>query len=552
MSRRVVIVGAGAAGASAALEAARHEADVLVVTAGDAAESATAWAQGGIAAAIGAGDSIESHVRDTLAAGAGACDPKAVRVLVSEGAARVRELLAAGFPADRDPAGAVALGLEAAHARPRIIHAGGDRTGPALATWLLDQLAAARIQVREHTRLVELVVRDGVVTGAILEAGGHLTVVDADAVVLATGGLGRLYPATSNPTLARGDGLLAAWDAGAQAADLEYVQFHPTTLPDAGDFLVSEAVRGAGAMLIDERGRRFLLDADPRGELAPRDVVAAAVWRRVREQGGRPVLLDATGVERDGGAGTLAQRFPSIDAVIRRSGLDWSREPVPVMPAAHFAMGGVRTDLDGRSSVPGLLAAGECARTGAHGANRLASNSLLEGLVFGARAGRAAALPQSPAPTWPTLHIPSFSPNIRSGGSRGRSGEVQTATRDTGADGFRAVRRAMADGVGIERDAAGLESALRVFEAVRADSGASDGVHAAARLGSLVAHAALRREESRGAHQRTDFPATDPRQAAPVTLVRASAPTFVAAAPADLAQAHRGAPVAAGRTEDPC
>ena len=540
MSRRVIVVGAGAAGASVALEAARHGADVLVVSAGPADESATAWAQGGIAAAIGTGDSIESHIRDTLSAGAGLCDPSAVRVLVTEGADRVRALLATGFPADRDAAGRVALGLEAAHERPRIIHAGGDRTGAALAAWLLDRLAEARIELLERTRLVELVERGGAVTGAILEQDGELTVVDADAVVLATGGLGRLYPSTSNPPIARGDGLLAAWDAGAQLADLEFVQFHPTTLPGAGDFLVSEAVRGAGAQILDEAGRRFLLDADPRGELAPRDVVAAAVWRRVREQGGRPVLLDATGIERDGGPGTLARRFPAIDAVIRGHGLDWSREPVPVMPAAHFAMGGVRTDLDGRSSVAGLLAAGECARTGVHGANRLASNSLLEGLVFGARAGRTAALAPLDPPAWAATSL-SPSPRDRSGGTSDAASAATVATgADVGADSAQnamgAVRGAMADGVGIERDADGIGAALRVFDAVLADPAASGDVHAAARIGSLVAHAALGREESRGAHRRTDFPETSPRLAAPTALVRA----------------HRGAPVAAGRTEDPC
>jgi len=539
----VLVIGAGAAGASAALAAAGHGADVLVVTAGRADDSATACAQGGIAAAIGADDSVESHARDTLAAGAGLCDPSAVEVLVREGAARVGELLAAGFPADRDASGAVALGLEAAHERARIVHAGGDRTGAALASWLLDRVEAAGIELRERTRLVELVVQDDVVTGAIVEADGRLTVIDADAVVLATGGLGRLYPATSNPAGARGDGLLAAWDAGAELADLEFVQFHPTTLPDAGDFLVSEAVRGAGAVLVDETGRRFLLDTDPRGELAPRDVVAAAVWRRVREQGGRPVMLDATGIERDGGAGTLARRFPTIDAVIREHGLDWSRDPVPIMPAAHFAMGGVRTDLDGRTSVPGLLAAGECARTGVHGANRLASNSLLEGLVFGARAGRTAALPPTapaapPLPGGPaTLPLP-----VRAAAlplpERGLSERSEPKPESKGAPPptLDTVRAAMAEGAGIERDAPGLTAAIGTLAAVRADPAASDAVHAAARLGSLVAHAALHREESRGAHRRTDFPTTDPRLAAPMTFVRA----------------RRTTPVAAGRTEDSC
>lgn len=544
----VLVVGAGAAGTSAALAAAERGAEVLVVTAGDAADSATACAQGGIAAAIGADDSVESHVRDTLAAGAGLCDPEAVRVLATEGAERVRALLAAGLPADREPSGAVALGLEAAHARPRIVHAGGDRTGAALAQWLLDRVLQTGIELRERTRLVELVVQDGVVTGAIVDSGGRLSVIDADAVVLATGGIGRLYPTTSNPPGARGEGLLAAWDAGAELADLEFVQFHPTTLPFAGDFLVSEAVRGAGAVLLDESGRRFLLDTDPRGELAPRDVVAAAVWRRVREQGGRPVLLDATGIERDGGAGSLARRFPGIDSVIRAHGLDWASAPVPIMPAAHFAMGGVRTDLDGRSSVPGLLAAGECARTGVHGANRLASNSLLEGLVFGARAGAAATLPLARA-------------SFRSGVSHGWNGAPKATTSDTGAGLGEAptiemVRRVMAEGVGIERDGGGLEAALGTLGAACAHPGASDAVHAAARLGSLVARAALLREESRGAHRRADFPVADPRLAQPVVLARGSADAGAGASPHALrgrgAHVRPSEPVAVGRSEDSC
>jgi len=504
VTERVLVIGAGVAGLSAAIAAAGRGADVLVV-AGEATDAATAAAQGGIAAAIGQDDSPESHARDTIAAGAGLSDPGAVRTLVAEGADRIRSLLGTGFPADRDAEGAVALGLEAAHSHARIVHAGGDRTGAALASWLLDRVAADRIPLRTGTRLVELLVHDGAVTGALVEQDGHLSTIDADAVVLATGGLGRLYPTTSNPTAARGDGLLAAWDAGAQLADLEFVQFHPTTLPFAGDFLVSEAVRGAGALILDQDGRRFLLEADPRGELAPRDVVAAAIWRRVRTQGGAPVLLDATDIERREGAGALRRRFPGIDAVVRAHGHDWTREPIPVMPAAHFAMGGIRTDLDGRSSVPGLLAAGECARTGVHGANRLASNSLLEGLVFGARAGRAALLGGADAPAWRADAVDED--------GNAPAPHTAPATLDD-------IRHAMADGVGIERDGLGLSSALRTLETARSDPRTGPAAHAAARLGALVARAALRREESRGAHRRTDFPDRDPRFAIPMGIVR--------------------------------
>lgn len=529
MSRRVLVVGAGIAGASAAAAAAGRGAEVVVIAAGHPLDSATAAAQGGVAAAVGVADAAGLHGADTLIAAAGLGDPAAVHVLVTEGAARVTALLDAGFPADRTAAGDLALGLEAAHTRHRIVHAGGDRTGAALASWHLDALVSAGVELRPWTRLVELIVRNGVVTGAIvadarsagaIDAG--LSAIDADAVVIATGGIGRLYPTTSNPHGATGDGLLAAWDAGAQLADLEFVQFHPTTLPFAGGFLVSEAVRGAGAVLIDDDGRRFLLDDDPRGELAPRDVVAAGVWRRMMAQGGRPVRLDATVIARRDGADALRRRFPAIDGALRAQGIDWTREPVPVAPAAHFAMGGIRTDLLGRSSVPGLLAAGECARSGVHGANRLASNSLLEGMVFGARAGRAAADGAAgdgaDARSW---HAAPVDAPLRAAGAPAAPASASAPPLPlTPSPTIDDVRRRIGAGIGIERDAAGLDAAIAALEGIVADPRADRATHEAARLGRIIAIAALRREESRGAHRRRDAPATDPRQARPRGLVR--------------------------------
>src|SRR5699024_5602178 len=343
---------------------ASRTADVLLVTKGALTDGATACAQGGIAGAVGPGDSPAQHARDTLEAGAGLCEADAVRVLCEEGPAAIEALIAHGVAFDqrgvtepgRSP---YALGLEGAHGRPRILHAGGDATGHEIQRTLVRAVTqaarstggAGRLAVREHTALVDLRVESGRVVGA------------------------------------SGDGIAAAWRAGAALADLEFYQFHPPALAGPESFLISEAVRGEGAVLRDERGRRFLLAVDPRAELAPRDVVARAIAETMRAQSGRPVLLDATSIGRE----RLRERFPTIDAAVRRHGADWSRTPVPVTPAAHYWMGGIRTALDGATSRPGLFAAGECARTGVHGANRLASNSLLEGAVFGARAGQAAA-----------------------------------------------------------------------------------------------------------------------------------------------------------------
>jgi len=429
---RVIVVGSGIAGLVAAIRAARSH-EVLLVTKGALEEGSTRHAQGGIAAALFEGDSVEAHIRDTLAAGAGLCDPEAVRVLCEEGPQRVRDLIAFGVDFDRDPSGALARGLEAAHSAPRILHAGGDATGAAIEAALAAAVRTAAVEIVEHAMLVDLVVappgspadrtplsetqalrgpgprirssnqladdeapafptasasapevRGARVVGVELLIDGERRVERADAVILATGGAGRLYSRTTNPGVATGDGIAAAWRAGAEVADLEFVQFHPTALADG--FLVSEAVRGGGAVLRDVDGRRYMPAVDARAELAPRDVVARETARVMARQDDAPALLDATAVPLD-----LAARFPSIHAHLRGLGIDWTRTAVPVTPAAHYTMGGVATDLHGRTSLPGLLAVGEVARTGVHGANRLASNSLLESLVFAWRAAESLA-----------------------------------------------------------------------------------------------------------------------------------------------------------------
>lgn len=478
----VVVVGSGIAGLTAALHA--HEAGcrVRVVTKGALVDTNTRWAQGGIAAVTDPDDTVASHAADTITAGAGLNDPDAVDVLVGEGPARIAELVARGVGFDRTADGDFSRGLEAAHAVARVLHAGGDATGAAIQAALGETVRTAGIPVREHALLRDLLVEDGRVTGIELADGERLT---ADAVVLATGGAGQLYAHTTNPLGATGDGIAAAIRAGAAVADLEFVQFHPTALAAGAPFLVSEAVRGEGAVLIDDAGRRFAFDAHPDGELAPRDVVARANARAMAAQDGRPVRLDATAL----GGQRLARRFPTIDAAVRERGLDWAREPIPVTPAAHYLMGGVVTDLDGRTTVPGLYAVGETARTGVHGANRLASNSLLEGAVFGARAGDAVARDQD----WPVAPA-----------APARPAPVAVAT-DAPAFSRAALQRLMWDDAGLVRDATGLDRAAATLAGWR-----TEGRLAAVEDDNLllvathVVDAARARTGSVGAHYRSD------------------------------------------------
>ncbi|QOR71670.1 L-aspartate oxidase [Ruania alkalisoli] len=508
---RTIIVGTGIAGLVCALAHPAPE-DVLVLTKADPRASNTDAAQGGIAAVTrppAPGDSIASHVADTLTAGAGLCDAEAVQTLCGDGPDRIADLIAAGVPFDRTPDGALSRGLEAAHSVARILHAGGDATGAGIAGALLAAVTHRGIEIRPHTLVTELITDGGRVRGVrTLTPGGAgsdgagsdrvagagvVQEIQADAVVLATGGAGQLYPYTSNPDVATADGVALAARVGAVLADLEFYQFHPTTLALPGNFLVSEAVRGEGAVLRDSAGSRFMIGVHPDAELAPRDVVARAVADRMRETGA-PVVLDATRL-----GDRLAGRFPSIDAAVRSAGLDWAREPVPITPAAHYWMGGVATDLAGRTSIPGLYAVGEVARTGVHGANRLASNSLLEGAVFGHRAALSLTDPT------PLSHTPALD-------VADQNEPAITAEHPAGAtvSGARAdLQRVMWDAVGLGRDDDGLAQAEETLAGWTA-AGATAGTvaeHETANLllvARLMARAARARTRSAGAHFRTD------------------------------------------------
>ncbi|MET4638179.1 L-aspartate oxidase [Mycetocola sp. 2940] len=495
---RVIVVGSGIAGLTTALSAAAHH-EVVLVTKSTLGQSNTRYAQGGIAGVMFAEDSVEAHIIDTLAAGAGLCDEEAVRVLCTEGPARIRELVAFGVEFDRTD-GEFARGREAAHSYPRVLHAGGDATGARIEAALVARIRESRAAILEDTFLVDLVVEDGRVAGALLRfADGEDRFMPADAVVLATGGAGQLFPYTTNPAVATGDGAAAALRAGARLADLEFYQFHPTALTTAERFLVSEAVRGEGAVLRNAAGERFLAAVHPDAELAPRDVVARGIAAEMAAQGGLPVVLDATML----GASFLANRFPVIDQAVRASGIDWSRQYVPVSPAAHYWMGGVVTDLDGRTTLPGLYAVGEVARTGVHGANRLASNSLLEGAVFGARAARA--LDTDDVSAWPAPPRP-----------------VVTIARNPVSDAppfSRAeLQRVLWDAAGLLRDGAGLQHAAAILDAWSTAPLPTDSIRSLEDrnllvLGRELVLAALARTESVGAHARSDSPAGVPATA---------------------------------------
>jgi L-aspartate oxidase len=485
MSRRgqIVVVGSGIAGLIAALElSGRH--NVTLVTKSELMESNTRYAQGGVAAAMFADDSVAEHVADTLSAGAGLCNRAAVEVLCAEGPERIRDLIRLGVEFDRSH-GELARGLEAAHSRARVLHARGDATGLSIELALVAAVRAAPVQVREHFFACDLLLRDGRVAGIeVMGPDGARERMAADAVVLASGGAGQLFRHTTNPAGATGDGIALAYRAGAELRDLEFYQFHPTALAAGGTFLISEAVRGEGAVLLDARGRRFMQSLHARGELAPRDVVARGIALQMAAQGGEPVTLDATRLA----AAFLRERFPTIDRACRERGFEWGERPVPVTPAAHYWMGGVRTDLLGRSSVPGLFAVGEAACTGAHGANRLASNSLLESVVF----------------AWRCARLLCEEALERVGGAG-----CAVAVEECGSEpvGRSAVQELMWSAVGLERDGATLRAAVERMQRwkVEGDSVEALETRNLLQLGRLVARSALEREESRGAHFRTDF-----------------------------------------------
>ena len=489
---RFLVVGSGVAGLHTAWRASAHG-PVTVLTKRTLFDSATAYAQGGIAAALGAGDSPELHRKDTLAAGAALCDAAAVQVLVDEGPARVRELQAAGARFDLDPDGDFQLGKEAAHSRHRIVHAQGDQTGAEVARTLVEKtLESDAITVHETARVLDLIVfEDGEgiqVAGVRASIAGRPVEILADATVIATGGCGQIFRYTTNPQVSTGDGFAIAHRAGARLADMEFVQFHPTALDTSENplALISEAVRGEGAILLNGRGQRFMPKRHRLAELAPRDIVAREIFREQKAHG--TVLLDATKLGAD-----FACRFPGIFQICRARGIDPSQEPIPVTPAAHYMMGGVVTDLAGRSSLPRLYAVGEVARTGVHGANRLASNSLLEGLVFAERVARDLIdTPRDlPVPEYVPWEVPALDDR----------GAAQVAADE--------IRKVMWDYASISRTAPGLRRCVATLAQIgeRLSQGATEERNLLT-TAQLVAEASLMRKESRGGHFRSDFPKT--------------------------------------------
>jgi len=508
-SADVIVVGSGIAGLTAALRLRQRVDRVLLVTKTVLSEGSTEWAQGGIAAALDPADSADEHLHDTLLAGAGVCDQEAVRILVSEGPARVRELVTLGTEFDRGADGEISLTREGGHRRDRIAHAGGDATGKEISRALIAALSAALqalkedpgIDVLEHALVVDLLQdKDARVCGVTLHVIGEgqidgVGAARARAVVLATGGIGQVYSATTNPSVATGDGVAAALRAGAVIADLEFVQFHPTVLwvgegASGQQPLISEAVRGEGAFLVDREGARFMQGAHELADLAPRDVVARAIVARMARTGADHVYLDA----RHLGKEFLERRFPSIVARCRELGFDPVRELLPVAPAQHYASGGVRTDMVGRSSLAGLYACGEVSCTGVHGANRLASNSLLEGLVFAHRIADDITDRLSVgdlAPADPVMRVEDTT--------------LVAGKERTG------VQRAMTLGAGAVRSADSLAQGAKTLETI---AGGAPGLTAdpdswetsnLLHVGQLLTAVATLREETRGGHVRSDF-----------------------------------------------
>lgn len=488
-----IIVGSGIAGLYTALQAREHG-SVLVLTKGSIEECNTRYAQGGIAAPIGPDDSPQLHLRDTLAAGAGLADEEAARVLTEEAADRIDDLVRLGVPFDTLH-GEIALAREGAHSVPRVLHAGGDRTGAHIELTLSSVARVSNITVLEYTLAVEILLEDGVVVGlrALDERGGRVIDYACRHLVLATGGAGQLYRVSTNPTVATGDGIALAYRAGAEVRDMEFFQFHPTALrlPGVQPFLISEAVRGEGGILRDVRGHRFMPEYHPLAELAPRDIVARAILDRMQRTGSDHVLLDITHLP----AARIITRFPQIYRFCLDHGLDITRQPIPVSPAAHYTVGGIRTNVWGETTIPGIYACGECASTAVHGANRLASNSLLETMVFAKRVIRR-TLDSPGGSAEPTPDAIDLSPPV--------PGEAPPLSRP-------ALQALMWEQVGIVRDASSLSRAKAVLRAWQATMPppSDRASHELANLlvcARLVTEAALLREESRGAHYRSDFP----------------------------------------------
>jgi L-aspartate oxidase len=504
-----LVVGSGVAGLSCALELAPHG-SVAVLTKEGIDEGSTQWAQGGIAAALAPAplDSPLMHEEDTMKAGAGLCDRDAVKILVEEGPKRVRELIAKGAHFDTEPTGQLKLTKEAAHRAHRIIHAQGDSTGREVQRSLSKAaLESAGITVLENTFSVDLLLDKSTSTRCVgvlaLDADLQLCRFYASATILATGGVGALYKVTTNPPVLTGDGMAMAWRAGAALMDMEFVQFHPTSFasgPNNPKFLISEAVRGEGAILLDKAGNRFMPKYHPDAELAPRDVVSRAIAQEILESDAEYVTLDLTANT----AQQIAARFPNIYSTCVAYGIDPAKEPIPVSPAEHYMMGGVRTDLGGSTNVPGLLACGECACTGVHGANRLASNSMLEGLVFGIRTVQAAiALKQTPPSE------AAKSTFEESAASRQPSEELLVASAKA------KLQEAMWKHVGLVRNGAGLKQTLEMLNQLYQQFGKPAPLRREIELANmintawLITRSAWQRQESRGAHYRTDYPELD-------------------------------------------
>jgi L-aspartate oxidase len=540
----VLVIGSGVAGLSAALAASREERlDILVLAKRSLDESATRWAQGGVAAVVSperTADTVACHIEDSIAGAAGLADETAVRVAAEEGVERVRELIALGAQFDVDEAGELRFTREGGHSRPRILHR-GDTTGQEIERTLLAAVSARpNALLLPDTFAIDILTADGRAAGALVwSANGEIEAIWARQTILATGGAGRLYRETTNPALATGDGLAMSFRAGAALQDLEFVQFHPTTLYLAGAerFLITEAIRGEGGVLRDSKGEAFMQRFHPLADLAPRDVVSRAILRVMRESGENKVWLDLSAIPEE----RIRERFPRIREMLAGFGIEIPRHPIPVRPSAHYTIGGVATDLHGQTSVPGLLAAGEVACTGFHGANRLGSNSLLEGLVFGRRAGLRAAERSSEVP--PPRSAPlreaeegSRDASARNAGLSGAGASAAPPPVRTSApasaleagygdlpgrtlnldDLLVSLKSLMWYRVGVERSGEGLASALEQLRAWMAYPMSTDfrdprswSLQNMLQSAYLITLSALRREESRGVHHRSDFPERD-------------------------------------------
>ncbi|HPF50488.1 MAG TPA: L-aspartate oxidase [Draconibacterium sp.] len=494
-----VVIGSGLAGLSAAYHAAKIG-SVAIVTKSQLDTSNSYYAQGGIAAAIDPDDSPQQHLRDTLVTGRGLCDRDAVEVLVNEGKERVLEMIELGMQFDREN-GKIVLGLEGGHTKRRILHAGGDATGKELTCFKLNLVKSqANIKTFEYVAAIQVLQKDNIIQGVHCYdfVNNKNIIFKAKAVVLATGGLSRLFERSTNPHTATGDGIALAYDAGARIADLEFIQFHPSALclPDSDAYLISEAVRGEGAWLINQEGERFMKDIHPLAELAPRDVVAYSIFRQIQKSGKKNIYLSLKHLDKD----KIRKRFKNIDLHLKEIGMDLTEDLIPIAPAAHYMVGGVRTNLDAETNISGMFVCGELASTGVMGANRLASNSLLECLVFGKRASEKAAqinTPELDLEIPEPIHINSVNEKIF----------LQYQNE---------MAALMTDNLGIVRNGKSIKKALDRFSDI-ADQFTSKEreynlikIHNTATVCKLIATAALIREESRGGHIREDFQKENP------------------------------------------